>query len=196
VTAYCLKCDTKVLPVAESGACPSCGHDLKKEEQEKEQRRREDEQRRKKEAQHLQEEYQNTTQELKLHLKSEGDYIGLEVNLRRKSEKFFMTIASKAIDEWHPFEAELFRLLINFPKRKECLSLAEDNVGGNKHLLAELKKLNGLMETLVQGQGKQIGMSKDNQNAAKIGIAAHLLTGGTAGAVARGIEDAFDSDEE
>ena len=129
----------------------------KAERAEREEEHKKEEERRKEEEQHFQEECQNTTQELKLHLKSEGDYIGLEVNLRRKSEKFFKLIASKAIDEWHPFEAELFRLLINFPKRKECLSLAEDNVGENKHLLTELKKLNGLMETLVQGQDRTKG---------------------------------------
>ena len=130
------------------------------------------------------------------HLESEGDCIGLKVNLRKKSEEFFLMTASKPIDEWCEHEADLTRLVIAYPKRKECLSLTGESNEQTKHVLVELKKLNALMEAQVQGQGKQIGISKDNQNAAKIGITAHLLSGGIAGSVEKGIEDAFGSDEE
>ena len=160
------------------------------------------ERKRKEDRQRLEEEKRNretckaSTKELSAHSKSGGDYIGLESSLRTQSENLFSRTAAKPVHEWQQEEADLIRLLLDYPKRKECLSLAEDSNEETKLILTELKKLNALMEALVQGQGKQIGMSKDNQNAAKIGIAAHLLTGGTAGAVARGIEDVFDSDEE
>lgn len=218
----CPKCSGSLFVTpAGNAVCESCSYrrvtkeKLQKVEEEQqslkaaEQKRKQErqrlkaaEQKRKQERQKVEEEkairesYKNLTIQLSVHSENGGDYIGLESSLRTQSEDIFSRTAKKPIDEWQQEEAELIRLLLDYPKRKECLSLTMDSKEETKLILAELHKLNGHIESLLNGQRKQIGMSKDNQNAAKIGIAAHLLTGGTAGAVARGIEDAFDSDDE
>ncbi|MGB0587822.1 MAG: hypothetical protein ACPGQC_13810 [Limisphaerales bacterium] len=198
--------------------------------QEEEQRKQEEEQRKQEEERRKQEEEQRKQDEIHQDLvKSLGnelslgrDYYSLSTALRSKAELFFIRILQKDISDWSNYEADIVRIVSDFPKRADYHSLMGVNFNGemidsqkkiieilatirdqhkpedvgNNLILAELKELNQRMKNLLEGQGKQIDMSIDNRNAAKIGIAAHLLTGGTAGAVARGIEDAFDSDDE
>ena len=125
----------------------------KRKQLEEEQRKQQEKQKRlEEEEKRNREPYETSTKELLAHSQNEGDYIGLQSSLRTQSEELFSRTAAKPIHEWHQEEAALIRLLLDYPKRKECLSIAGDSSGESKLILAELKKLNTLMENLLSAQ--------------------------------------------
>ena len=126
--------------------------EAEKRKQEEERLRLKQEQRKREEKKKNREAYETTTKELSAHSQGGGDYIGLKSSLRTQSEKLFSRTAVKPVHEWQQEEADLIRLLLDYPKRKECLSIAGDSSGESKLILAELKKLNTLMENLLSAQ--------------------------------------------
>ena len=158
--------------------------EAEKRKQEEQQRKREEEKRNRLAC-------ETTTKELSAHSDGGGDYIGLNASLRAQSENLFSRTAKKPVHEWQQEEAELIRLLLDYPKRKECLSLTMDSKEeDNKLILAELKKLNQTMGVLLAAQNETTKATNQNTNITGLGLVAGQML--LADKVAEGIEDAFD----
>lgn len=54
-------------------------------------------------------------------MESKKDYIELNPDLRRRAEKLFAQIRCKRLSEWSVNEANLYRALGDYPRRKEFL---------------------------------------------------------------------------
>jgi len=145
-------------------------------------REREEERIRLEEEKKIREACKTSISELSAHSKGGGDYIGLNSSLRTQSEELFSRTAAKPVHEWQQEEADLIRLLLDYPKRKECLSLAGDSSEESKLILAELKKLNALMENLLSAQ-------KTTTKASAMGAMATVLG---AHSVGKAIDDTVD----
>ena len=145
-------------------------------------REREEERIRLEEEKKIREACKTSISELSAHSHGGGDYIGLNSSLRTQSEELFSRTAAKPVHEWQQEEADLIRLLLDYPKRKECLSLAGDSSEESKLILAELKKLNALMENLLSAQ-------KTTTKASAMGAMATVLG---AHSVGKAIDDTVD----
>ena len=156
--------------------------EAEKRKQEEERLRLKQEQRKREEKKRNREAYETTTKELSAHSQGGGDYIGLKSSLRTQSEELFSRSAAKPVHEWQQEEADLIRLLLDYPKRKECLSIVGDSSDESKLILTELKKLNTLMENLLSAQ-------KTTTKASAMGAMATMLG---AHSVGKAIDDTVD----
>ena len=115
---------------------------LKQEEkqrlkQEEEERLKQEEEKRK----HL---HLNIQEKLKTERDGGSDYLGIDSALREEVEAIFSGILSRPLKDWKPYEARIFRTLVDYPLRKEYLSLLSKK--DDTLMLKELKKITALTE--------------------------------------------------
>ena len=72
---------------------------------------------------------------------SGNDYVGIKNELRDKAESLFASITSRPLSDWESYHIELYRTLIDFPRRSEYLRL--DHGERIKKVEAILENLNG-----------------------------------------------------
>jgi small-conductance mechanosensitive channel len=76
-----------------------------------------------------------------------NDYVGIKTELRDKAESLYISITSRPLSQWESHHIELYRTLIDFPRRREYLQIDQEE---------RMKKVETILENLNGNSNAQL----------------------------------------